>query len=75
VSLNVAVTQASALGNLRIYPAGTHVPLVSTVNYRAGQTRSNNAVVALNASGQLAAFNGQASGTTHVILDVNGYFE
>jgi uncharacterized repeat protein (TIGR01451 family) len=75
VSLNVAVTQASALGNLRIYPAGTHVPLVSTVNYRAGQTRSNNAVVAMNASGELAAFNGQASGTTHVILDVNGYFE
>jgi hypothetical protein len=32
-------------------------------------------VVAMNASGQLAAFNGQASGTTHVILDVNGYFE
>ncbi len=41
----------------------------------AGRTRSNNAVIALNASGALAAFAGQPTETTvHLIIDVNGYF-
>jgi hypothetical protein len=53
------------------------VPLVSTINYGAGQTRSNNAVVSLSGGfvGRLAVKVGQASGTVHVILDVVGYFE
>jgi len=41
----------------------------------AGQTRANNAVVTLNAAGELAAFVGQATGTVHAVIDVNGYFE
>ena len=75
ISVNLAVTQPSAAGNLRLRPGGVPVPLVSSINYIAGQTRSNNAVVPLNASGQIAVFCGQASGTVHFILDVNGYFE
>ena len=52
------------------------VPTVSSINYSAGQTRGNNAVVTLDASGQMAAFVGQLAGTTvHLIVDVNGYFE
>ncbi len=75
ISVNLAVTQPTSPGNLRLRPGGMPVPLVSSINYIAGQTRSNNAVVPLNASGQLAVFCGQASGTVHFILDVNGYFE
>ncbi len=75
ISVNLAVTQSTAAGNLRLRPGGVPVPLVSSINYSAGQTRSNNAVLPLNASGQLAVFCGQASGTVHFILDVNGYFE
>ncbi len=75
ISVNLAVTQPTAAGNLRLRPGGVPVPLVSSINYTAGQTRSNNAVVPLNASGQIAVFCGQASGTVHFILDVNGYFE
>ena len=75
ISVNLAVTQPTLAGNLRLRPGGVPVPLVSSINYIAGQTRSNNAVLALNASGQLAVFCGQASGTVHFILDVNGYFE
>jgi hypothetical protein len=74
VSLNLTVTQPTAAGFLTLYPGPT-LPLVSSVNYSAGQTRANNAVVGLNASGQLAIRCGQASGTAHAILDVTGYFE
>ena len=75
VSLNVAVTQPSAAGDLRLYPGGTALPLVSNLNYGPGQTRANNAVVSLSGSGELAVTCAQAaSSTAHLVLDVNGYF-
>jgi hypothetical protein len=75
VSLNVTVTQPTRAGNVRLYPAGIPVPLVSSLNYVAGITRANEAVVKLSAAGGLAVRCTQSSGTAHVILDVNGYFE
>jgi hypothetical protein len=73
--VNVAVTAPRAAGNLRLYPAGTWLPGVSSINYSAGQTRGNNAIVSLNTAGALAVRCVQASGTVDLILDVNGYFE
>jgi len=75
VSVNVTATQSTTSGNLRLYPAGTPVPPVSTLNYSAGQTRGNDAVIGLGVSGQVAIRCTQASGTVHAILDVTGYFE
>jgi hypothetical protein len=76
ISSNVAVTQPTAAGNIRLFPAGQAVPTASSINYGAGQTRANNAIVALNPSGELGAFVSQPVGTTvHLIIDVNGYFE
>jgi hypothetical protein len=46
----------------------------SGANYTAGLTRTNNVVVGLNASGELTA-RCAPSGSTHLILDVNGYFQ
>lgn len=74
VSLNVTGTGSTAQGNLRLFPSGTPVPLVSTLNYAAGQTRANNAVAPLGTMGQVAVLC-SPSGTTHVVLDVNGYFQ
>jgi len=48
------------------------------VSCAAGQTRANNAVLALasNGAGTLSArASVGGSGTVHLILDVNGYFE
>jgi hypothetical protein len=75
VSVNVTVTGPTATGGLRLYPAGTPMPLASAINYGPGQTRSNNAIVTLNSLGELAVRCTQTSGTTHLVLDVNGYFE
>jgi hypothetical protein len=44
------------------------------VNYSAARTRANDAVASLNTLGQPAA-RCSPSGTVHVIVDVNGYFE
>ncbi len=74
VSVNIAVAGGTVAGNLRLHPGGSPVPLVSAINYSAGQIRSNNAVAPLSATGELAAFAGAVSGTVHLILDVNGYF-
>ncbi len=75
ISLNLAVTQAGAPGYVTLFPAGQALPTVSNINYAAGQTRANNAIIPLDAVGGLAAFAGQATGTVHLIIDVNGYFE
>jgi len=60
---------------LTLYPGGTSLPLVSTINYSAGQTRANNAIVKLGAAGDLIVRCGQGSGTAAMVLDVNGYFQ
>jgi uncharacterized repeat protein (TIGR01451 family) len=76
LSVNLTATQSTAPGNVRLFPAGQPVPPISSINYVAGQTRANNAIVSLDFSGQMAAFVGQPVGTTvHLIIDVNGYFE
>jgi Calx-beta domain/Divergent InlB B-repeat domain len=75
LSFNITATGATTVGHLRVYPAGTTTPRTSTLNFAAGQNRANNGVVRLGAGGGLAVYSGQASGTVHVVLDVNGYFE
>jgi Beta-propeller repeat len=75
IAVNLTVTAPGATGNLRLYPAGSALPLVSSINYSTGQTRGNNAIVPLSPAGGLAVRCTQASGTTHLILDVSGYFE
>ncbi|MGH7535180.1 MAG: hypothetical protein ACREMG_06305 [Gemmatimonadales bacterium] len=76
VSINMAVTQSTAAGHLRLFSAAQAAPSVSSINYVAGQTRANNALISLDPSGAMAAFVAQPAGTTvHLIIDINGYFE
>lgn len=74
VAVNVTVTQPTAAGHIRLYPAGISLPLSSTINYSAGQTRANNAIVQLGTDDSIAVTCTQSSGTTHFIIDVVGYF-
>jgi hypothetical protein len=50
-------------------------PDTSTINFSAGQTRANNAVITLDAGGLLAYPVLVGSGTVDLILDVSGYLE
>jgi hypothetical protein len=75
VALNVTVTSTAASGDLRLFPSGLTPPTTSTINWRAGQTRANNAVVFFGVGGSLGVRCDMPAGATHVIVDVVGYFE
>ncbi len=72
VVLNVTVTGATAGSHLRLFPTGTPLPDASSINFNAGQTIANGAVVKLGTGGKIDIFNN--SGQTDVIADVVGYF-
>jgi hypothetical protein len=71
-SLNVTVTNTQGPGFILINPTGGPVAVVSTLNYTAGQTLANAAVVAAGTSGQVD-FTAGVSGTD-LIIDINGYY-
>ena len=71
----MTITGPDSLGHLSLFPGGTSLPVVSTMNFRPGQTRANNAIIQLGAGGTLSTVSGQGSGSVHLLLDVNGYFE
>jgi hypothetical protein len=75
VALNLTLTGATAPGHITMYPAGEPRPLASTINYRAGQTRANNAILRLGSGGTATAFCSQDGGSVHLIIDVAGYFQ
>jgi uncharacterized repeat protein (TIGR01451 family) len=76
LSVNVTVTQGTTYGHVLIFSSGPPAPVVSsTTNYAPGQTRGNNAIVAVNRDVDLSVIVAQTSGAVHFILDVNGYFE
>jgi hypothetical protein len=77
LSLNVTAVGSPGTGHLRLYPGNASPPLVATVNYSAGQTRGNNAIVMLASSGTgtFAIKNYTPLGAVHFIVDVNGYFQ
>jgi hypothetical protein len=73
VAMNVTVVDGTAQSNLRIYPTNAAEPLVSNMNWKAGDSATANKVdVKLSVAGQiqLANFNG----TVNVIGDVVGYY-
>ena len=75
ISVNVTVANPTSSGYLILYPGGLPLPVVSVLNYRAGQTRANNAILPLGAAGDLVVNCGSSSGTVDFLLDVNGYFQ
>ncbi len=74
VFLSLTVVNPSATGNVRLWPTGAASPTVSALNYSAGQTRGNNGIFKLSATGSLDVRATQASGTVDLIVDVAGYF-
>jgi len=73
VALNLTVTNPTAGGFLTAYPAGTALPVASNLNYGAGETVPNRAVLGLSPQGQVSFYNGSV-GSIDLIVDVNGWF-
>jgi hypothetical protein len=68
---NVTVTNPAATGYFTVYPQGSRQPVVSNLNYVAGQVTSNRVIVPLSASGQISVYSSSAA---NVIVDVSGYY-
>jgi hypothetical protein len=72
-SLNLTVTNTLGPGFLKVYPQGGSVPAdVSSLNYVAGQTIANAAIVPAGIGGGITVIAGVSG--THLIIDINGYF-
>ena len=71
VVVNVTATQPFSAGHLRVYPCGQAIPNASTLNYGPGATVANNAILALGTQGKVCVY---TPSTTHIIVDVTGYF-
>ena len=71
--LNLAATGGTAPSDfLSIYAGNVAYPGTSDVNFLAGDTRANHAVVRLGSSGQVALYN--AAGQVDAIVDLSGYY-
>ncbi|HEX5719844.1 MAG TPA: hypothetical protein VF179_27060 [Thermoanaerobaculia bacterium] len=78
VVVNITAVQPAGAGYVVLHPGDLAAPLTSTINFAAGATRANNAILALafDGTGRLAATPAVAGGgTVHLILDVSGWFE
>jgi hypothetical protein len=76
VALNLTVVAAPTNGYFTLFPGNSPVPLFSTLNFRPGLTRANNAIAPLGAAGDLAVFvSTDPSAMVDFIVDVSGYFE
>jgi hypothetical protein len=75
LSLNITVVSPTGGGFLSFSP-NCQTPLASTLNFTAGQTRANNAILPVDANGILTVSPAvSGNGTVQLILDVNGYFQ
>jgi hypothetical protein len=70
-SVNVTVVPDGPLAYLTAWPTGSPRPVVSTLNSFDGAVVANAAIVPAGTNGAISIF---VTNSTHVILDINGYF-
>ncbi len=81
VSANVTVVNPTKLGDLAFWPAQTSFPGTSTINFKAGQVRANNAILVLGpgtfgSSGAVwVIYVPGGAGSVDLVFDVDGYFK
>ncbi len=72
VSLNITVVNPQGLGYVLIYPQGSSQPVVSTLNFTAGVTVANAAIVPIGTGGGITV--AAAVSGTDLLIDTNGYY-
>jgi hypothetical protein len=69
--LNVTATDPVGEGYVTVYPCGRPRPLASSLNFMPGATVPNGVITRLGSGGRVCLF---VSTTTHLVVDVSGYF-
>jgi N-acetylneuraminic acid mutarotase/lysophospholipase L1-like esterase len=75
---NLTAIGATGTGNIQTWPTDLQATGTSSLNFAAGLTRANNAIVPLaqDGFGDIAVKAVvQGGGSVHLVLDVSGYFE
>ena len=70
-AINVTAVTPSGPGYVTVWPCGVDRPVVSTLNYNAGEIRANGAIAPLGADGRLCFY---AHAATDLVVDVVGWF-
>jgi hypothetical protein len=73
-TLNATVVPQGQLGYLTLWPDGVSQPLASTLNALDGFITNNMAIVPTDLGPDYGKINAYAAGTTHLVLDISGYF-
>lgn len=73
VQANVVSVGAAGSGYLTVYPGGATAPLASWLNFRDGKAIANGGTITLSDDGS-SAFGVKVSRSTHVVVDVTGYY-
>ena len=71
---NLTVVGQSGAGYVSVTPTPDATPSTSTINFPSGDTRANGLTVRLSGSGSVSAVFKRSSGSTHLLLDVTGYY-
>jgi hypothetical protein len=72
---NVTVVGQTKAGYVSLTPNVQANPTTSTINFPLGDTRANNFTVKLGNTGGLVGIYKASSGSTHLIMDVTGYYK
>ena len=70
-SLNLTAAPPGPLGYLTAWPTGPTQPVVASLNALSGTVTANAAIIPAGTGGNIDLF---ASNTTHLVIDINGYF-
>jgi hypothetical protein len=70
--MNVTVTKPAKGGNLTVYPGSGAVPLVSNLNFSAGQTVPN--LVTVQLSSAEVSIHNNSGGSVQVVADLEGFY-
>lgn len=74
VAINVTVSGPTGPNFLSVVPGNAAAFTASTINWPGGFDAANGAIVKLDENRQLKLFCGDQTGSTHVIIDVTGYY-
>lgn len=73
--MNTTVVDPLAPGYLTVFMTGRPRPLAASLNYATGQIVNNQMIAVISLSGQSSGFSLYSYATTHVVIDVVGYFD